>query len=548
MKFKELKERIGRMSGSKLTGQEIAVYYRQNPNAKKAAKDPKTKKAIEFALDHGGAMNYAMKEIEKIGRGLSKHPEVKRALDRANFESVDEGKYSAYSDLLVMKARIIDKEGPKSNKLPAVDDAIRIAKKKLGIKEGKMDNRERQLNYKLKELEYKMKLKDFVSGAEENKGEAKESTKAYGDSLRKIANDKKLKALSKSDKDKLAKIADMLSKANEDTQVEPVKEKLSDKDKKKRLAMIRKSVEKITKANADKARKDALKMMKDSGMFDEDAGDHKHPHKKKMKESVLNEAMSKPMGMKDVRAIEKKYNEKMSQAEIDDYLENHFDPSNSARPDAWLALGYPVRSGDYYFALIGRNKATNIKNNQKMNDQLKKMKPIYDDPDALYDAFMDWNYKNIKNSGVGDTMTREEVWASVLHIMKKRVATVYVDESVKSLGENFFTKLFKRLRSGIRNLKPKNVPKESNKKESKKTFKEARMMKRSDVMRKHGRELKKVISPSSNSFDLSDKAEEDLIQYVMDNYPEEIPHDDPDVWMEWLDDNLEDFVKGRGYK
>lgn len=50
-------------------------------------------------------------------------------------EDIDEGKYTAYSDLLVMKARIIDKEGPKSNKLPAVDNAIKIALKKLGIKE-----------------------------------------------------------------------------------------------------------------------------------------------------------------------------------------------------------------------------------------------------------------------------------------------------------------------------------------------------------------------------------------------------------------------------
>ena len=50
------------------------------------------------------------------------------------------------------------------------------------------------------------------------------------------------------------------------------------------------------------------------------------------------------------------------------------------------------------------------------------------------------------------------------------------------------------------------------------------------------------------SLELSDKAEEDLIQYVMDNYPEEIRTDDPDDWVEWLDDNLEDFVKGKGYK
>ena len=46
-------------------------------------------------------------------------------------------------------------------------------------------------------------------------------------------------------------------------------EALSDKDKAKRLASIKKAVEKINKSNADKAKKDALQMMKDSGMFDE---------------------------------------------------------------------------------------------------------------------------------------------------------------------------------------------------------------------------------------------------------------------------------------
>ena len=42
-----------------------------------------------------------------------------------------------------------------------------------------------------------------------------ESTKAYGDSLRKIANDRKLKSISKKDKETLLKIADMMAKANE---------------------------------------------------------------------------------------------------------------------------------------------------------------------------------------------------------------------------------------------------------------------------------------------------------------------------------------------
>jgi hypothetical protein len=53
-------------------------------------------------------------------------------------EEVEEGKYTEYSDLLMMKARIIAKEGPKSNKLPAMNNAIKIAMKKLGVKEGTM--------------------------------------------------------------------------------------------------------------------------------------------------------------------------------------------------------------------------------------------------------------------------------------------------------------------------------------------------------------------------------------------------------------------------
>ena len=86
MKFKEIREKIrSKMSGSKLTGQEVSVYYRKNPSAKKAARDPKVKKAIEFALDHGGAMTYAIKNIEKMKRGLASHPEVAKALEFANF-------------------------------------------------------------------------------------------------------------------------------------------------------------------------------------------------------------------------------------------------------------------------------------------------------------------------------------------------------------------------------------------------------------------------------------------------------------------------------
>ena len=66
-------------------------------------------------------------------------------------------------------------------------------------------------------------------------------------------------------------------------------------------------------------------------------------------------------------------------------------------------------------------------------------------------------------------------------------------------------------------------------------------MKLKDVMRKHGRELKKV--SKSNSLELSKKAEDDLMTWAMD--AGEIRTDDPDEFDQWLDNNIDDIVKGR---
>ena len=238
---------------------------------------------------------------------------------------------------------------------------------------------------------------------------------------------------------------------------------------------------------------------------------------KDLRSYTLAEAMSQPMTMRDVKAIEKKYGEKMSQEEIDDYLENNFSPVGSARPDAWLSISYPVRRGDYYFALIGDRKGKNIKDNQRMNDQLKKMKPLYDDPDALYDNFMDWCYENIKNSGVGDTMTREEIWAACLHIMRMRVSTVYVKEELDTLDENFFKRLFRKLKRGIRNLRPKGVPKES----VKEAMTKAQKKKRYDMIKKavekiNARNLKRAKADALKMMKSSGMFDEDLNEAVDD--------------------------------
>ena len=227
--------------------------------------------------------------------------------------------------------------------------------------------------------------------------------------------------------------------------------------------------------------------------------------------------MSKPMTMKDVKAIEKKYGEKMSPEEVKDYLSTQVSPKGSARPDAWLSLSYPVRTGDYYFALIGDRKGKNIKDNQRMNDQLKKMKPLYDDPDALYDNFMDWCYENIKNSGVGDTMTREEIWAACLHIMRMRVSTVYVKEELDTLDENFFKRLFRKLKRGIRQLRPKGVPKES----VKEAMTKAQKKKRYDMIKKavekiNARNLKRAKADALKMMKSSGMFDEDLNEAVDD--------------------------------
>ena len=100
------------MGKSKLTGQEVAKYYRDNPRAKAAARDPQVKKAIEIALDLGGNQTMAMKEIEKLKRGLSRNREVMNALRHAN-ESFGEDAVERAKELADLKAkhkREIDQE------------------------------------------------------------------------------------------------------------------------------------------------------------------------------------------------------------------------------------------------------------------------------------------------------------------------------------------------------------------------------------------------------------------------------------------------------
>ena len=89
--FQELKEKkvldkdgkvdaLGPYGKQKLTGSEVAQYFRKNK-----VRDAKIKKAVEVALDLGGAMSVAQKEIKKFyGSKILNSREVKNALKFAN--------------------------------------------------------------------------------------------------------------------------------------------------------------------------------------------------------------------------------------------------------------------------------------------------------------------------------------------------------------------------------------------------------------------------------------------------------------------------------
>lgn len=78
---------LGPYGKMKLTGREVSAYFRRNKIT-----DPQVKKAVEVALDMGGAMDIAGKEIQKFyGREVRNSKEVKDALKYANESVVVDG-------------------------------------------------------------------------------------------------------------------------------------------------------------------------------------------------------------------------------------------------------------------------------------------------------------------------------------------------------------------------------------------------------------------------------------------------------------------------
>ena len=141
---------------------------------------------------------------------------------------------------------------------------------------------------------------------------------------------------------------------------------------------------------------------------------------------TLSEALSKKLSDAEIKKVANKY--KMDSAEIAN-LRNEYSPKKTPRPKAWLSLAYPVRDGDYYFAFVSNDEKQNTKFNSKLNDVLRNVgrgriaggaNKATDLADEIWDAVSKEVKKYPKDLGWNDTMTREEIWASIAHMIGVR--------------------------------------------------------------------------------------------------------------------------------
>ena len=106
---------LGPYGKQKLTGQEITQYFKKH---KLTGINNRLKKAIEVALDLGGAMSVASKEIGKFyGNTILKNKEVQKALKFANEENITEKSRPRVGQSMDVRKRYRGKEQKSVNKM-----------------------------------------------------------------------------------------------------------------------------------------------------------------------------------------------------------------------------------------------------------------------------------------------------------------------------------------------------------------------------------------------------------------------------------------------
>jgi len=311
---------------------------------------------------------------------------------------------------------------------------------------------------------------------------------------------------------------------------------------------------------------------------------------KQLREQFLSEALSRKFNDRDVdKQFKSMRDPEEFYGDLDkarEEMKQDYHPGNSARPKVWTALRYPVRNGDYYFAFIDKNEKKNMKYNQMLNDALKTAKVGGDkkSEDDLWIIASNELRTYPRSLGWNDTMTREEVYGAIQHMLgkireevvqkeffgmfnrkdphkglrvgKRRKSPRYesVKESVneasfpdrlvkkaakiaKDMGGNMTgaIKKIERMRRGLRD----HPEVEAALRLANESVDEGIMRKLSQIQikRKYGRVIKKALS--KGSLELPSDAEEALYMYAFDNG--EIKTDDPDEFTDWLDKNAKDF-------
>ena len=345
--------------------------------------------AVKIALDMGGNMTGAYKKIERMKRGLGDDPVVKDALRMAN-ENVNE---EVLNELNFSYA-FFDKQSLNKFMLKALKikglEVIDSEKKQGGHYVVRVKSDDKKIIAKANSVAIKA-MSEWVEEVNPQ------------DTI--VTIDEKVKA----GKGK--------GKADVDYIGDPdLTKKLEKKFKVKIKSSGRTSADIIgNKANIVKL------LQSDAYLMDDEDIEELYPD---LLEGVISEGLSKKLSNPEIKKLANKY--KMGDAEIAD-LRNEYSPKKTARPKAWLSLGYPVRDGDYYFAFISSNEKDNVKFNNLLNDVIKKAAkevPAGEKPTEKADYIWDKASAAVKKFpralGWNDTMAREEIWASIAHLIGVR--------------------------------------------------------------------------------------------------------------------------------
>ena len=398
-------------------------------------------------------------------------------------------------------------------------------KEQWEITEGKVERKEKELNLKLKELEYKMKLKDFMRDVVDSKlpkGKKEEEEPKKPDAKKEPEGMAEIK------------ISDT-SSTNYNTLLKIAKDIGVDLSREDDHLLVKGEAKKIEDF---KMQMDSVKEYHSVKKYH--ASIESHHYVKEEVQDLIEGTWQIPDSYPQLVALQKFLKTPHKAKTARDVHKFHIDVDRFYGDDSFsdmLDAYYATLPGGHIDPydkkpmdddLLARyRKGNTIKKGTDLNIVLMKALTDWTGGDMQFkgnkivqmprDWYENGNPKSKKSSTVKATLERKRPRGNIKY-KKQDTIMAQVEESKKTLGD-------------IKNeLQERRYGKSMNRKE---------------IMRKHGNEMKKALR--TGNLELSDKAEGDLIQYVMDNHPEEIRTDDPDEWIQWLDDNLEDFVRGKGY-